>query len=408
MQAKAHTKIRENVKGKLPDNTVVFFFSGQSVRKSADASYPFHTNRNFYYLTGIDEPAAVLAIDTTTGKEKLFLREVDELQEKWVGHYMRDDEARALSGITDIVYFDAFIDYVNEVLESDKRIGFDKDHDTYQEDIHGSALSFASQIDEERLVDVSEILVRARMIKTDDEVAAIKAALTLTKECVAEMIDEIRPGNNENDVVARFEFAGKKHFGVPMFETILAGGKRACVLHYIKNDQELKDGELVLCDLGMKLNHYGADITRTYPVNGVFTSRQKEIYNLVLDTFYAVEKAIRPGVSLRDLQELAKETLAQGAKRLGIIKSVDDIADVYYHGVGHSLGLDTHDVWISRDALLEPGNVITNEPGLYIAGEGIGIRIESDFLVTETGCLDLGPDIPKTVEEIETVFRNRN
>lgn len=216
----------------------------------------------------------------------------------------------------------------------------------------------------------------------------------------------MKPGNNENDVAARFAYEGAREHGDLMFDSILASGKNATVLHYVQNNQPLVDGELLLFDLGIRVNGYGADISRTFPINGTFTPRQKEVYQLVLDTFHAVNDAIRPGVSIMTLNDIAKELLAEGCVRLGLITDHRDVDRYYYHSIGHSLGLDTHDVWLDRNAPLVAGNVITNEPGLYIAEEGIGIRIETDALVTEESFEDLGPQIIREVAAIEA-YLNR-
>lgn len=399
MNKETYIKIRKRLKDHLPPHTVTFVFSGLPLRKSADAEYPFHANRNFFYATGIEEPGAVLVFDNQN--EILFLRDVDEFQEKWVGHYMRDQEARTISGIQDVRYFSDFDAYLNKVLTRKTRIGLDLDHNTYFEEAYGSAISMADYVGVHRVIDVQDIFTRARMIKFPEEVEAIKHAIAVTDTAIKGLLEEMKPGNNENDLASRFQYEGAKQHGKLMFDTILASGKNATVLHYIQNNQLLHDGELVLLDLGISVNGYGADISRTFPINGKFTQRQKDIYNVVLDAFYAVSNAARPGVSLVDLNELAKEKLAQGCIELGLIERREDIGNYYYHSIGHSLGLDTHDVWIDRSIPLEEGNVITNEPGLYIAQEGIGIRIETDLLITAQGSEDLGPQILKEVDEIE-------
>jgi Xaa-Pro aminopeptidase len=405
MNKDTYIKIRKNIREHLPVHTVTFIFSGVGVRRSADSDYPFSANRNFFYATGIEEPGAVLVFDND--KEILFLRDVDETQEKWVGHYMRDHEAQDISGIKDVRYFESFDAYLNKVLERKTRIGLDLDQKNFTEEAYGSALSMADYVGIQRVIDVQEIFVRARMVKFPEEVEAIKKGIELTHQSIEAMLEEMKPGNNENDMAARFEYETKRNHGQLQFSTIMASGAQATVLHYEDNNRELVDGELVLVDLGSAIKGYGADISRTYPINGKFTDRQKAVYNVVLDTFEAINAAARPGITLIDLNELAKEKLAQGCKELGLIERSEDVSQYYYHGVGHSLGLDTHDVWISRDHKLEPGNVITNEPGLYIAQEGIGIRIETDLLITETGNEDLAPQILRTVDEIETYLANR-
>lgn len=398
MNKQTYIDLRSNVLAKLPRETVSFLFSGAGVRRSADSEYPFSANRNFVYLTGIEEPEACLVLD---GEPILFIRDIDPLKEKWMGYYMTIEQAQEISGISDVRFFSEFDAYVDMVLSRDVKIGLDLDHDTYSDVVHGSGVMFASDVGEEHVVNIFDVLMLARSVKHPDEIKAIKEALVITDKAILSALTEMKPGNNENDIAARFQYEAHKAKGDLMFDTIMAGGKNAVVLHYVENNQDLKDGDLVLFDLGVRKGHYGADISRTYPINGNFSDQQRAVYQEVLDCFHAVNEAIRPGISLTDLQELAKEKLAQSCKKLGLIESTDDVVNYYYHGIGHSLGLDTHDVWPSRDHKLEVGNVLTNEPGLYIAEWGIGIRIETDVLVTEGGCEDLAPYIIREVDEIE-------
>ena len=401
MNSNTYKDLRHKVFEKLEANTVSLLFSGLSVRKSADASYPFFANRNFTYLTGIEEEAAILVLDKRNDSTILFIRDIDELKEKWMGYYIRPQQATELSGIEDVRYFSEFDAYMEQLVESDVLIGVDIDHDTEHEDIIASGLEFASNFDDSRIVDIQSVLTQCRMVKHEDEVLAIENALEVTNEAILAALSEMKPGNNENDIAARFQYEGMKRGGSLMFDTIIASGANAVVLHYIENDQPLVDGEMVLFDLGISVNRYGGDISRTFPVNGKFTEQQRAVYQEVLDCFHAVNQAIRPGVTLIDLNELAKEKLANSCKKLGLIESTDDVSNYYYHSIGHSLGLDTHDAWSSREAKLEVGNVITNEPGLYIKEWGIGVRIETDVLVTQDGMRDLAPYIIREVDEIE-------
>ena len=181
--------------------------------------------------------------------------------------------------------------------------------------------------------------------------------------------------------------------------------KNAAVLHYVENNQMIKDGDLLLLDLGAQWNYYSADISRTFPINGKFSERQKELYQIVRLAMDRVFEAIKPGVPFKRLNEIVRETYAEELKRIGLIEDPAEVQKYYFHGVTHYLGLDTHDVG-SRDQDLAPGMVLTVEPGLYIPEEGIGIRIEDDVLVTETGMENLSHDIPKDIEDIEGVLAN--
>lgn len=407
MNAEVYKRIRKNIMKNLPKDSVTFIMSGEELRKSADAVYPFHANRNFVYATGIEEPLAILVFDRRDDSEHLFLRDVDPFMEKWIGHYMRKEEAYAISEIENIHYMEDFETFVEEVKANVKTIGLDFDHDQEGSTYYASGKTMQGFFAGKRMKNVFDVFVKARMVKHPEEVEKIREAIALTDIAIQGMLQEMYPGRNEKEMEARFIFEGAKRHGSEMFDTIVAGGKNAVTLHYISNNMPLNDGEMVLVDLGIARDHYGADISRTYPINGKFTARQKEVYNEVLHTMREITAAVKPGVSLVDLNNLSKESLGNACLRLGLINDIEDVDQYYYHSIGHSLGLDTHDVWLDREAKLEPGNVITNEPGLYIAEEGIGVRLETDLLVTEDGCEDLGKDIMIDADEVEAFLAAR-
>ena len=208
----------------------------------------------------------------------------------------------------------------------------------------------------------------------------------------------------EHQLEAYFNFdlkmAGVKDFAFP---SIVASGPNGTILHYVENDREVQDGELVLLDLGAQYGYYSADISRTFPANGKFSARQKELYEIVLKAQAAVIEAIKPGFPMKELNEITKKVLTEELMRIGLIKEDSELANYYYHGVSHYLGLDTHDVGV-YDGELQPGMVITVEPGLYVAQEQIGIRIEDDVLVTKDGAEVLSSAIPKQVADIEAIM----
>lgn len=233
----------------------------------------------------------------------------------------------------------------------------------------------------------------------------MRVAQKTTRCAVEAMMKHAYPGVNECELEGAFDFELSKH-GVKehAFPSIVAGGARATTLHYAKNNQVVEDGEMVLIDLGSANEHYCADISRTFPVNGKFTERQKEVYNVVLEAQKLVIDHARPGLTYRDLNNMVIEFYEQELPRLGFLKDGKTVRDYYYHSVSHSLGLDCHDVDTPSMKTLRPGMVITVEPGLYIAEEGIGVRIEDDILITEEKAINLSADILKTVEEIEALM----
>ena len=249
-------------------------------------------------------------------------------------------------------------------------------------------------------------LANMRMVKSDCEVENIRTAIEKTRIGIEAMMKASKPGLFEYELEAHYDFNAKLS-GVQekAFHTIAASGINATVLHYEANNSQTQDGDLILFDLGCAWNHYAADISRTFPVNGKFSPRQKEIYQAVLDVEKAVIEAIKPGIKVSDLNKLARDLLADKCRILGLIgDNKEDVSKYYYHGIGHSLGLDTHDVG-GREYVLAPGMVITIEPGLYIEEEQIGIRIEDDILVTEVGFENLSASIIKEINDIETFMK---
>ena len=246
-----------------------------------------------------------------------------------------------------------------------------------------------------------------RLRKSDEEVEKIKKAIEITKSGIERLMTEARIGMKEYELEAYFDFNCKLKGATDLaFTTIAAAGKNATTLHYIDNNAELKDNDLILFDLGAEYNCYNADISRTFPVNGKFTVRQKEVYNSVLKVNEEIIKSIKPGMRYKDINEKATDLIADECIKLGLIEDKKDVKKYYYHSIGHSLGMDTHDIETPhRDITFEPGVVFTVEPGIYIEEEGIGIRIEDDILVTEDGAINLSSDIIKTVDEIEAFMK---
>ncbi|SIS73336.1 aminopeptidase P family protein [Alicyclobacillus vulcanalis] len=408
-----YTARREQLLRRLPEGSVALFFAGQAPPMSGDHAYgPFHVNRNFFYLTGITQEHSRLLLAKLNGSEQvtLFTEHVSEVEEKWTGKRLADAQAREISGIQDVQDLAQFETVLGRLLRTGEYewLYLDVEQDRYHQletEAHRFARVFRDKYPGIQIRNPYAELCRMRTVKDDVEIQSIRRAIDITREGVIAMMKSARPGMREYELEAHFDFALRSR-GVRehAFPPIVAGGERACVLHYVDNDQVIEDGQLVLCDLGAQYGCYAADITRTFPISGKFTPRQREIYNIVLAAMEATIEAIRPGVTTSELNDVTKAVLAQELKRIGLIQEDSEVARYYYHGVSHRLGLDTHDVG-SPKWPLEAGDVITVEPGLYIAEEGIGIRIEDDVLVTEDGPVNLSSDIPKDPDEIERIMR---
>lgn len=395
----------------MKENSLLILFAGSAPYRSADQVYKFTPNRNFYYLTGIDEPNVIVTILKTDKEaiETVYLEREDELMAKWVGRAISKDEASEISGIKSTKYLDEFDSTISSYI--DKR-GISKIYlDLERQSINipstkaqDMANTLRVKYPHLKIKNIFHNIAKLRMVKNDREVELIQKAIGITKEGILAMAKNLTPGMKEYEVEAYFDFKIKSlGASAHAFSTICAAGKNATVLHYEDNNQEAKDGDLILFDLGAEYDYYCSDISRTIPINGKFTDRQKQIYQIVLNAMKEVEKNTKPGLTLADLNNIAKKALAKGCMEIGLIEKEEEIGKYYFHSVGHSLGLDTHDVWIV-DSKLEEGAVITNEPGLYIEEEGIGIRLEDDLLVTKDGCINLSKDIPVEIEDIEALM----
>ena len=413
MDAKEFNLRREKVFQHIMEQSIFILYSGGLIKSSADATYPFFVNKNFYYLTGIEQENSILVMlkTPTTVKTYLFIDEIDETKTRWVGKKLDVETATKVSGIHDIFMMSMFDTRLKEMLLDTN--GFGKVTHAYF-DLEKNIVIDGHLKTTERIADdlkklyptltidnAYPLITRLRMIKSPKEVEAIRVAIKGTAYGLQSIRKHLKPGLFEHQIEGLFQYAIKEYANMGLaFDTIIASGKNAIVLHYPNPKDKIADGALVLCDLGATNGQYRGDITRTYPANKKFNPLQKQVYETVLKANQLIIQMAKPGLKIVDLQQACLTFLAESAVKEGWIKTVEDIGKIYYHNVGHHLGLDTHDP-IARDVALEPGCVITVEPGLYIKELGIGIRIEDNILITEKGCENLSIDIPKSIEEIE-------
>lgn len=402
---------RKNLVNNMKENSILIMFAGDAPYRSADQKYKFTPNRNFYYLTGINDTKVILTILKTEKEvvETIFVQREDELMAKWIGRAISKNEASEVSKIKTIKYLDEFDSIVSSYIN---RLGINKiylDLERQSMDIPSTQSQDMANIlrikyPYLKIKNIYPKIIKLRTVKNDYELEKIKKAIDITKSGIEAMAKNIKPNMHEYEVEAYFDFEIKR-LGASShaFNTICASGKNATVLHYEDNNQVMKDGDLILFDLGAEFDYYCADISRTIPVNGKFTDRQKQIYSIVLLALKAVEEEAKPGLTLKDLNDVAKKVLSKGCMDIGLIDKEEELSKYYFHSVSHSLGLDTHDVW-SADNKLEKGAIITNEPGLYIEEEGIGIRLENDLLIVEDGCINLSKHIPIEIDDIENLM----
>ena len=398
---------RENLFNKIDDNSVVVLFGGVGKKRSADEDYNFIVNRNFYYLTGIEQENSAL-IMYKSGSEKycyLLIDEKDPKKEAWTGIRLSFEDAKELSAIEDVSLISSLEEKLANLFTKTKVLYLDLEKeqkvaaDTCINKFKKGLLKHYEDLD---IRDVYETIIKLRQVKSPYEVERLKDAIELTNRCIQNLMHMVKPNMYEYNLKNKFQYDVSENLSYLSFPTIVAGGKNATILHYPNASDMLHNGDLVLCDLGATNGNYCADISRTFPINGKFTDLERQIYQLVLDTNKEIIKTAKPGLRIVDLQEKTKELLAEGAIKLGIIKTKEELINIYFHGVSHHLGLDTHDPdYSNRTSILEPGNVITVEPGLYIKELGIGIRIEDDVLITEDGSECLSKNIIKEIKDIE-------
>ena len=403
-----HLIRRNRISNFIRNGEMCIIFSGKNIRLSRNQNYNFVVNKNFFYLTGIENEKLILFMKKIDGEMKsiLFIENREKGKIKWIGETILKDEAKEISFVDEIKYLNEFDSFLNESLLSEESpvIYFDFDREDYSYDLSYSE-NFANNLKIKYpnlvLKNVYPILTKLRVIKDSVEISKIKEAIDITKLGILNILRNLKPNMYEYQIESYFDFmikySGAKNHA---FKSIIASGRNATILHYERNDNKIESGDLVLFDLGAEKDFYKSDISRTFPASGKFTERQKEIYNIVLSAELKVIESIRPGVTNGELNEIAKNILYEGLKRVGKLNDIGELSKYYYHGIGHLIGLDTHDVG-SRDFVYEEGMIVTVEPGIYIEDEKIGIRIEDDILVTKDGCEVLSKDIIKTVEEIE-------
>ncbi|MGG7148294.1 aminopeptidase P family protein [Clostridium butyricum] len=414
MEKMVYSEHRSALMNKIDNNSIVILFAGNAPKKTGDEVYQFTPDRNFYYLTGISEENHIVVLSKFNNEisEKLFLKEIDLAKEMWNGKTLRDFEAKEISGIEDTVYMNEFYGYLNRLIKGAEEINLylDLDRQNYcEEDSNGNKFAevFKSKYPQVIIKNVSSNITPLRMIKSKSEIAEMQRAIDITIDGVESLMKNAKAGMKEYELEAYFDFVcktnGAKDFA---FRTIAAAGKNATTLHYVENNSEIKNDDLILFDLGAQWNFYNADITRTFPVGGKFTDRQKQVYEAVLRVNKAVIEKIKPGVVYKELNTWATDLIAEECIKLGIIKEKKDVSKYYWHSIGHNLGLDTHDVEPQgRNFVFEEGMVFTVEPGIYISEESIGIRIEDDVLVTADGCEVLTKGMMKEVSEIEAFMK---
>lgn len=414
---------RQRFVKQMRPNAIAIFISNDEMPSNGDALYPFKQNSDLFWLSGIvqEDSMVILFPDNPDPKyrEVLVLIRPNELKEKWDGKRLRINEAQKISGIKTVVWLDSLDALLQPWIHLADTIYLD----TNENDRKGSLI----RTREYRFVEelkaryplhqyerAAKIMKDLRAIKTSLEIEVLQKAIDITDSTFRRLLKFIRPGVMEYEIEAEIwhSFLSQRAAG-PAYNSIIASGDRARTLHYVSNDRECRDGELVLMDFGAEYGGYNADLTRTVPVSGKFTRRQRTVYNACLHLHDYAKSLLKPGISIVDYTEKIADEATQQFLKIGLLKKSDvknedpenrAYRKYLYHGISHHLGIDVHDLG-TRTEPIKAGMVFTVEPGIYSEEEQIGVRIENNVWITRNGNKDLMKNIPVTVEEIESLMK---
>ena len=416
-------KNRERFISKMHRNSIAIFVSNDEVPSNGDALYRFKQNTDVFWLSGItqEDSMVILFPDNPDPKyrEVLVLVRPNELKEKWNGKRLRVNEARAISGIQTIVWLDSLDGLLQPWIHLADNIYLDSNENDRKDNLLRSRdYRFIDEMQSRyplhHYLRAAKLMKELRGIKTAYEVEVIQKAIDITETTFRRLLKFIKPGVMEYEIEAEIlhSFLSQRANG-EAYGSIIASGDRARTLHYVSNDQECRDGELILMDFGAEYGYYAADLTRTVPVSGKFTRRQKTVYNACLHLHDYAKSLLKPGITIVDYTDKVGEEATQQFLKIGLLKKTDvknedpenrAYRKYLYHGISHHLGLDVHDLG-TRTEPIKPGMVFTVEPGIYIEEEQMGVRIENNLWITKNGHKDLMKNIPITAEEIEALMK---
>lgn len=432
MTQQEYLRRRQALLAKMQPGSAALIFAAPEAIRSNDSEYPYRQSSDFWYFTGFNEPEALLVLiksDDTHNHSVLFNRVRDLTAEIWFGRRLGQEAAPEKLGVERALAFSEINEQLYQLLNGLDVVYHAQGEYTYADDIVFTALDKLRKGSRQNLTapasltDWRPVVHEMRLFKSPEEIAVLRRAGEISALAHTRAMEKCRPGlfeyQLEGEILHEFSRHGARF---PSYNTIVGGGENGCILHYTENESELRNGDLVLIDAGCEYRGYAGDITRTFPVNGRFTPAQRAIYDIVLDSLETALSLFRPGTSIQEVTSVVVRIMVTGLVELGILKGEIDelIADnahraFFMHGLSHWLGLDVHDVGgygVDRSRTLEPGMVITVEPGLYIAPDadvpaeyrGIGIRIEDDIVITENGNENLTATVVKKADDIEALM----
>lgn len=399
----------------MEPNSMAVIFAGKEIRKTNDEYYPFFTDRNFLYLTGLDSKEFILMMGKDAQgqvTERVYILALDLMAERWTGRRLKSAEVRETSGITDVRYVDRFEGEFHSLACSGlvKSVYLDL-YRVSPENMDRPAHHFLRRLQKEypylSVVNADTILRRLRLIKQPCEIAALRRAEEITREGILAMMKASHPGMYEYQYKAEYDRAlGQYGPQGPGFPSIISAGENNFCIHYYAYKGQAQDGDMVLNDVGATYDNMIVDVSRGWPCNGHFSECQRLLYECALATSNYMFSIIRPGMKMVDVDATIRRYNAERLVEAGVMASVDEIGTYMWHGGAHHIGYDVHDV-VETPEILAPGMVFCVDVGIYHEEWGIGFRLEDNCLVTEDGCENLSAGIPRTVEEIETVMAGK-
>ncbi len=413
---------RKNFAAQMKPNSIAVFNSNDLMPRNGDAYFPFRQNSDLFYLSGIDQEETILVLYPDCIKEGfqevLFIKKTNAHIAIWEGHKYSQEEAQAASGIQKIYWLDDMSHIFNElILLADNIYVNLNENDRYVHEVATRDYRFAQTLKAKypahNFLRAQPIMKKLSMIKSAHEIDQLKVCMDITEKAFRRVLRFTKPGVHEYEVEAEIthEFLMNRATGHG-YTPIIASGRNACVLHYIDNNMPCKDGDVMLMDFGAEYANYTADLSRSIPINGKYTARQKAVYNAVLTVMKEATNMLRPGTNIEAYHKEVGKVMESELIGLGLLNreavarqnpDMPLYKKYFMHGTSHHLGLDVHDL-AERYATFQPGMVFTCEPGIYILEENLGIRLENDILVTEGAPIDLMASIPIEADEIESLM----
>lgn len=411
MEKEFYRENRETLYRSVENNSLVILFAGHAPKRSNDENYEFYANRNFLYLTNVEQENTVLmtAVYEKDVEEFLYILPPDAMAERWTGRRLKAAEIEALSGITNTKYLDKFMDALwlylrakgieNVYLDFDKLEDGEADVESYR-----LARYLQKEFPFVRIRNLQNQLRAQRTVKKPCEIEALRKAEAITGEAIVAMMKASKPGMYEYQYKAEFDYVLAQH-GVLMsgFPSIISAGDNNFCIHYYDYRGQAKDGDMILNDVGARWNHEINDVSRGWPCNGKFTEKQRLLYQCAYNTSEHMFQVLKPGIPMQDVDRMIREYCYEQLHAAGVCDSYEEIGTYMWHGGAHHIGFDVHDV-VSRNITTAPGMVFCVDVGIYHEEWGIGFRLEDNCLITEDGCENLSAAIPRSIEEIEAIM----